>query len=192
MASPRQLVVQAPPGGGWLRALEGSERCEAWRTVQVTTTAPVEVELSWTNALGSTVPLLFSAARVAQVCVVGSRWGVRVRNPSASGPPVRVSTSILHERTDCSVVLEQPAPASPSPTPALHELPAWATDLRVDTTTQNGAQAGLLVELLDTAGTVRASVAGVAQPLWIPLGLAHQVRVTCEAPHRLVWRLSPL
>lgn len=190
MGSMRQKVVSAPPGGAWVQGLEGHADCQGWRTVQIVSPAPVDCELSWTNALGATAPLRFSVARVAQVCVVGSRWSVRVQNPASAGQPVRVSTSILHEKTDTAPVLEEHAPAAPSPTPATHAPPAWSTALRVDTSAQ--ALAGTLVELLDAGGVVRASVTQVGQPLWIPLGLAASVRVTCEAPHRLVWRMAPL
>ncbi len=66
-------------------------------------------------------------------------------------------------------------------------LPLLRGQLTADTA--EAAQSAAHLELLDSDGIVRAAVPGNRQPDWLPLGAAATVRLTCEAPSRLLYRL---
>lgn len=187
IAAARSKTKRLQPGATD-EVLRGQGECDAWRTLHIATSRPVEVELLWGSVAGQLAPAKVTVSRAEMVCVWAAWWQVNVTNLDSS-KDVRVRAAVVDQHRSLCPIFEQREPKA-HPTAATHDVPAWAAEVRLDTASQ--ALLAATIELLDTDGVVRASLTQTRLPSWIPLGSAASVRVTSEAPYRLVWRLHLL
>ena len=172
-AGQRQVVLQA----------EGP--CAGWRLVTVSAPSPVDVVMTWAGRGSPGLPARFTVCRSGQALVWARSLFVEAVNLGAAAVEVFASAVEVGDHREVLPVFDEPHPSHVAP--ASFAIPAWAEAVRLETA--ESAQLAAKLELLDTGGTVRAAVSGVRQPDWLPLGAAAQVRLTCEAPSRLLYRL---
>ena len=172
-AGAREVVLQA----------EGP--CAGWRLVTVSADSPVDVVMTWAGRGSPGLPARFSVCRSGQALVWARSLFVEAVGRSPAPVELFVSAVEVHEHREVWPVLDEAHP--PHVVAASFPIPAWAEAVRLDTA--EAAQAAARLELLDSDGTVRAAVPGNRQPDWLPLGAAATVRLTCEAPSRLLYRL---
>jgi len=187
IAAARSKTKRLQPGATET-VLRGQGECDAWRTLHIAADRPVEVELLWGSVAGQLDPAKVTVSRAEMLCVWAAWWQVNVTNLDASNE-ARVRAVVVDQHRSLSPVFEQRKPSA-HPTAATHDVPAWAAEVRLDTADQ--ALLAATIELLDVDDQVRASITQTRLPSWLPLGSAASVRVTCEAPYRLVWRLHLL
>ena len=173
------------PAGGTALVLNAEGSCPGWRLVTVTAPSPVEVVMTWAGRGSPGLPARWSVSRSGQALV----WARSVHLDAVNllGEPVAVFASAV-ETDGCravETVLEERYAALPQA--GVLPIPAWAEAVRLDTVL--AAQNDATLELLDAAGTARAAAKVTDPSAFVALGAAHQLRVACGAPFRLLYRL---
>ncbi len=183
----RRKVAVLDAGAQGVLWLAGQVDCEGWRLINLTTDRPVEARIQWGGVYGNAPEARVTVSRSTKLCVMAQRWSITVDNLDGDND-VQLRAVVLDAHETLCPTFEERAAESPSPDWADHTIPAWATDVRLDTTDQ--ALVGATLQLLDPDDAVRASATQTRLPPWMPLGSAHKVQVQCAAPYRLVWRLQ--
>ena len=165
--------------------LQAEGPCAGWRLVTVSAPSPVDVVMTWAGRASPGLPARFSVCRSGQALVWARSLFVEAINLGTTATEVFASAVEVGDHREVLPVFDEPHPSHA--TAASFAIPAWAEAVRLETA--ESAQLAAKLELLDTDGTVRSAVFGVRQPEWLPLGAAAQVRLTCEAPSRLLYRL---
>ena len=173
------------PPGATAAVLAAEGPCGGWRLVTVTAPSPVEVVMTWAGRGSPGLPARWSVSRSGQALVWARSLHVEAVNPGAESVAVFASAVETAGCRDVATLLDEAHGAQP--VAGLLPIPAWAEFVRLDTVL--AAQADAVLELLDAAGTARAAFKPADQPDFVPLGAAHQLRISCGAPFRLLYRL---
>jgi len=168
--------------------LRGRDQCDAFRVLHFVTDRPIEVTVQWGSDIGQSDAAVISVARAESVCVYAAWWTIEVTNLDAVNA-AKVRVGVVDQHRVCEPYYETRHPSA-HPAAASHNVPAWAREVRLDTDDQ--ALMAAIIQLKDSAGTVRAGLTQSRLPAWIPLGSAATVEVTSQAAYRLVWRLDLL
>ncbi|RME26726.1 MAG: hypothetical protein D6798_06110 [Deltaproteobacteria bacterium] len=174
------------------QALLDGESCEdTWRIVEAFSRSggPFELELAWSAGSGSGATAQVTVARAVRICIFARSLRIRAANLSSSDNRVGVTVADGYGQTrnqwehrdtgpDQGVAQEVP-------------IPPFARTVRLEIADPTQLP-GSSIKVYDGEGTLRAAVAGDAQPEGgVPVGGAGKVEVTAGATdYRVVYHLS--
>ncbi len=180
------------------QALLDGESCEdTWRIIEAfsRSAAPFELELAWSAGSGSGAFAQVTVARSVRICIFARSLRIRAANLSSSDNRVGVTVADGYGQTrnqwehratgDQSVADPDQGVAQEVP------IPPFARTVRLEIADPTRLP-GSTIKVYDGEGTLRATVAGDAQPEGgVPVGGAGRVEVTAGATdYRVVYTLS--
>ena len=186
--------VELPPFDTALKLLpllDAEAELDTWRIVEAfsLTPAPFDLELAWAAGAGSGAFAKVTVARSARICLFARALKIRAGN--LADKTNRVCVTVADGRTTTRNQWEVRGNANEQQ-PEVIEIPPFATHLRLDMADPTQLP-GADIKVYDGLGTLRANVAGNAQPgAGVPVGGAGKVEVTVTgaSDYRVVFTLA--
>ena len=197
MGAQRHAAVQLDAWNGsdpltWRQVLQFEpEDTEAmWRVVELYSRrgTPFEARIAWSGGRGAGPEARLSVPTSTRVSLLCRTCAVFVANLSSADATVGVTIGDADAiaRWDNFYVSRHAAAASP----VAVTVPNYASRVRLEAADSN-IYSSSLIETFDAAGVKHGSIAGNQQLVaGVPLGDADQIKVTCNAAHRLIWTLQ--